>query len=261
MSRASHVLQSSPFSDSGSCRPVFLEAFAGTAGFTLAVQAAGFHIERPLEAYPQGVYVQAGDVLHPRVLSGLRARIRSGQIWCMQFGLPCRTWGSLARLNGSTRSFAFPAGDGTVEKEIDANRQARITGSLCKLLSQSGGSWSVENPRGSFCFNYMPLRVLLSLPGVCDVHFDQCMFGLTFPHVSENTFVKTATTIRTNIPGFACLARTCDRTHVHSWACGSIPSAGGRVSLSKLAGAYPQALCRKMAEGLLGSGRDPHLCA
>ena len=167
----------------------------------------------------------------------------------MHFGLPCKTWGPLARMNGSLRSRAHPEGFPPSLKDLVGNREARAVGSLCRSLSLMGALWSIENPQGSYCFLYAPIRDLSLLPEVSDVHFDQCMFGLRPPgtDVPADQRVRKSTTIRSNVAGFSQLARRCDRLHAHTWALGSTQIGSTRVSRAAAAGCYPPDLCQKMA--------------
>ena len=159
----------------------------------------------PIEAYPRpGVHIACRDLLNPQVLRTLHARILSGEVGYMHFGLPCKTWGPLARMNGSLRSRDHPEGFPPSPKDLVANREARAVGSLCRSLSLMGALWSIENPQGSYCFCYAPIRDLSLLPEVSDVHFDQCMFGLRPPgtDVPADQRVRKSTTIRSNVAFF-----------------------------------------------------------
>ena len=214
------------------------------------------------------------DLLNPKVHRVLRARILDGEVRYMHFGLPCKTWGPLARINGSSRTRSCPAGTAPRPKDLLANREARLVASLCRDLSSVGAFWSIENPRTSYCFLYEPIRALNDLSGVLDVHFDQCMYGLLAPTSGPSTpqhgaksdpgiathgfaliddwhgapRFKKPTTIRTNIPRADALARKCDRSHPHTHALGSIRIGSDRVSLASAAGAYPAPLCQSLAD-------------
>ena len=227
-----------------------LEVFSGSGNLTRALRAAGFLVETPLEAFPKGVYFASGDILNQSTLERVRAQILAGDIDFVHFGLPCKSWGPLARMNGCSRTRLRPQGALVSKKERLANHEARVVGSLCALLSKVGAFWSVENPRGSYCFAYFPLRKLLRLPGVFDVHFDQCMFHLQLPGAPPGFRVKKATTIRTNVAGFRNLESKCDGNHQHSVMLGSMKLGNQRVPRSGLCGVYPGALCRALAANL-----------
>ena len=233
-----------------------VEAFAGTGGLSAALRDSGFRVDEPLEAYPRpGVHVACKDLLNPQVLRTLHLRILSGDIGYMHFGLPCKTWGPLARMNGSSRSQSHPGGFPPSLKDLLGNEEAKVVAGLCRSLSSVGAFWSIENPKGSYCFLYAPVRDLLLLPSVIDVSFDQCMYGLCPPTPEGFTSarIRKGTCIRSNIAGFKNLAFKCDHSHVHTWAIGSVLVNSSRVSLSASAGAYPKALCRAMAQGLLAA--------
>eukprot|EP00972_Heterocapsa_arctica_P039836 5869593-Heterocapsa_arctica.AAC.1 len=71
---------------------------------------------------------------------------------------------------------------------------------LCWLQHRSGGHFSIENPRTSHVWRYPAIEALLVV--ACDVDFDQCMYGLTPPHISDTKHgprITKATRIRTTL--------------------------------------------------------------
>lgn len=159
-----------------------VEAFAGHAGFTRGCIRAGLQCGPPLEAYPGKckVAVSDSDLENPEVVSRLVSMITCGMIWFMHFGIPCRTWGTLARLKYS-RTRANPAGNGTNEEELRGNRQAEIVCMLCKLLHATGGHYSIENPMGSTLLWFDKVLELRDSTKAFIISLDQCTYGLQLP--------------------------------------------------------------------------------
>ena len=102
-----------------------LEAYAGSGELTNALRNLGCRTQKPLEAFHRkGAYDRACDLHHTDVQHRIRDSILSGEVVCVHFGLPCKTWGSLARINGSTRTTSRPSGPGS-SPSIAVNRRER----------------------------------------------------------------------------------------------------------------------------------------
>ena len=108
----------------------------------------------------------------------------------LHFGVPCKSWGKLNTFNKGTRSKDKPEGTGFLAREILGNSQAEFVAQVCRLMVAMGKHFSIENPKGSFIFEFPAIKSLLDLPGVFLVHFDQCCYGLTLPGAGKNCFCK-----------------------------------------------------------------------
>ena len=126
---------------------------------------------------------------------------------------------------------------------------------LCRIVSQRGGFWSLENPASSRLWLFEPIVRLRTLPDVIHVTWDMCQFKA--PH-------KKPTTLLTNMADIASLGRRCTGGHVHETLQGTVRTclADGRYAYrnrTSLAGAYTSALCDEWAQlvvhGLRGAAR------
>ena len=132
----------------------------------------------------------------------------------------------------------------------------------CTLLSQLGGWWSIENPKGSYLFWYPSIAKLFELQSANLVHFDQCMYGLRPPGGQPHQRTRKSTSLLSNIASLQSLSIQCDGQHEHVWALGSATVNGKSISRAAAAGAYPAPLCSRWAALVarqLGHGRRPGL--
>ena len=152
-------------------------------------------------------------------------------------------------MNGGTRRSHLPEGDGSLQSELDGNKMADKVAHLCRLQAAVGNYYSIENPRSSYVWDYKGVT-RLKFDGGLDVDFDQCMFGLTPPHLdpSSGQRIRKATRIRTNLASLLQLSSKCDHCHEHYHCLGSVRFNGERVSVARAAGCYPPQLCRSWAK-------------
>ena len=91
-------------------------------------------------------------------------------------GIVCSSWSVLRRwLNGGTRTWEQPAGNGTLHREIVGNEQARLMFPITHVFDEFGIPYTVEHPESSALWwlrqrDKIPLAV-----------FDQCMLELAPP--------------------------------------------------------------------------------
>ena len=90
-----------------------------------------------------------------------------------------------------------------------------------------------------------PLMRLAKQPGVSDVCFDMCQYGLCDP-VSGSPY-RRAVRLLGRLPGLDDMAVICDGSHQHQHVEDSIKVNGKSVKRSKVAGVYPGAFCFKLA--------------
>ena len=132
------------------------EIFSGCGELSRHLYGLGLPVGRPMEAYPKkGVYLRLCDIMCDRTYDYLVIQIKSGRVFYIHFGTPCKTWGPAARLNKCTRTSDMPQGDGSLPREVDANSLVDRVCDLCELLCSVGGHFSIENPAGSYIFKYV----------------------------------------------------------------------------------------------------------
>jgi hypothetical protein len=120
---------------------------------------------------------------------------------------------------------------------------------LVRALDGKKRFWSIENPRTSRLWHTKEVKKLMLRSDVISVTFAQCQYFLRPPEYdgTDDLRVRKETTLVTNIPTLAKLARMCTGGHTHVHAMGSVKVKGARVSRARAAGAYPPCLCRTWA--------------
>ena len=144
-------------------------------------------------------------------------------------------------LNGGTRRQEAAEGDGSLDREIEGNKLAGSIARIIKALVSVGSGFSIENPKSSFLWYYKPIRELLDT--YTQVDFYQCAYDLRV----GGELVKKPTKLVTNVNTLSRLSRICSCQHKHLVCMGSIKTKQGTFKVSKLAGVYPQKLCRAWA--------------
>ena len=247
----------------GACK----ECFSGSAGLSRALARRGCWVEPPLEAYPSAKrYVPWNDLDRLEVRLRLRQEILSGLIKFLHFGLPCKGWGQANKLNGGTRRRHCPdGGEHPLERELQANAQARYVVELCWLIHHAGGWFSIENlGHSDFWRSSMFLWLSEKVPMVL-VKFDMCCYRLSLPGADPHTYCRKHAGFASNLLSIRSLERHCPGVstgHKHETAWGSRVVDGRRVSLAKSAGHYPRELCDKLAELVAAQlhADCPHSC-
>ena len=236
---------------------LFREVFSGCGRLSKAMLEAGLGVDDPMEAYPsRGVYVKAADLTRPAVVKELLRRIRAGCYVYMHFGMLCSSFSIMQMMNNGTRRSDRPEGDGTRESEEIGNVLAKAVAMLCEALQEVGASFSIENPQSSLLWKFSPFAALMRFS--FDVDLDQCMYQLLPPHLSlsENTFIRKSTRLRTNLHCLSNLPFRCDRQHHHFHCLGKVKAGGAAVSVAQFAGRYPAPLCKAWASLVGASLRD-----
>ena len=103
----------------------------------------------PLEAYPGGCYEATGDFMDPSVYRNLweqaYASASSGTQLYLHFALECHAVSIFAcYFNHCTRKSGNPLGNGSLEREVEANRIYNKTQGLILRISAFGHLWSLE---------------------------------------------------------------------------------------------------------------------
>ena len=221
------------------------------------VRRLGFPVLQPIEAYgPAGDFRPQMDLRCRKVQRDLEALVRSGALFGIHCGVPCRTFSQLFRLFGSgTRTREQPEGSGCREDELLANRDASWMCRLLGLVSRAGGWFTIENPGASYLWHLPCVRTLSESVDVYRVSIDQCQFGLgSPPGCKPREIWKKHIVFLCSDPGFRVLGRKCCSKHVHTPIKGSLKHEGKSQGRSTLAAAYPVELCKHYARCIPRSG-------
>ena len=172
------------------------------------------------------------------------------QFGYFHFGLPYGSWSPLRRIGDGTRLASAPEGSGAVADEEAGNLLASRVAVLCQLLADAGSWYSIENPRGSYVWNYKPIFELAE--GGYRIEIDQCEWGLAPPPCTSEAqagqLIKKPTTLLTNLDSLKNLSRSCGGDHLHLSCKGKIKTRAGWQDVSMLASRYPEELCRAWAQ-------------
>ena len=152
----------------------FLEVYAGSGRLTRALRKRGV---RTLPAYDPFRGPRRSNLAERCSHRELVREVLAGPVREVYFGMPCTTfsaalWG-VARL----RSLADPVGPESVLKLAVANTLVRNMLQIIKLLTKTGGFWSIENPRSSLLWRFPGISEL----GGFTIDLDACAFGAKFP--------------------------------------------------------------------------------
>jgi hypothetical protein len=232
-----------------------LEIYAGGGGLSKSLGDTGLNVLEALEAYPaKGVYLPYHDMDNPAVIFRVRKQILSGNLKYVHFGIPCSSWSQLQSINGGTRRNARPEGDGTLEREAKGNSQAKVVSDLCRLQSEMGNYYSVENPLSSFLWKCECFVGLKEDTKAVGVEFCQCVFGLGV-NIDEGggipqhrRLIKKPTRILTNMRSLLLLKRDCACSKPHLPCYDTVICGGKHRKVSCLAGVYPPELCSEWAK-------------
>ena len=198
----------------------FLELYAGSAGMSKAMLAAGFSVGPPIEL--QEGWNLADESLFRLVLQ-MCAAGRVGLVWV---GPPCTTY-SLAR-HPRLRSSEQPWGIDPLDPETAAGNLHLHQGLAVFAVQMIVGNEAlVATPWGAYS-RKLPWWRLLSSLGY-ELRLDQCRYGTVF---------EKATALLCTSKNFAPLGRRCRCQHAHTRLQGA---------LAAQAAAYPQALCEDVA--------------
>jgi hypothetical protein len=171
----------------------------------------------------------------------VRKWILSGRVWCLWFGTPC-TWKSVARTTGAPDAHNMKQGEAC----------ARATIRLIECAHRHGVHYVIENPKSSGLWTWSPMQRCLSRTGsVC----------ISRPFCSDGTSYQKYTSLRGTLPDLCTLEDTCHCTlpHEHLQGLVLMPQPGSKpkwIWKTTLAGRYPPALCRRVANLLAACAPD-----
>ena len=233
-------------------RPLCLELFGGCARLTKCLCVAGFDgvaidwVRN--QSVPEGPSVKL-NLADPASLKLVLQLLRSGRVVYIHMGPPCGT-ASRAReipIPGSKsaprplRSAAFPDGlSGLTPVEQLRIEQSNLLYAAVEqvvvVCVKLGILFSVENPTNSWFWSTSFMKRLEGL-GLLETVFHVCMHGGRRDK---------STKLLHNIPLFAQLQVSCDKSHAHApW--GTTKLRGRTVFNTASEAQYPLVLCQRMA--------------
>ena len=118
---------------------MFLEIFAGCSRLSKAFKQLGWHIQDPIEAFRNEVYDPEQDVTRKIVFNNILKMFDS--VWWLycHIGMPCSSWSRInVNMNGGTRTYLNPWGDGSLERGRLGNVLACVTFSLIRAAHAKG---------------------------------------------------------------------------------------------------------------------------
>jgi hypothetical protein len=179
---------------------------------------AGFCSREPVDAYGDKVFNPDMDLTNTSVQRFYLHLANSGLIGGLHCGIPCRTWGILARsINKGSRRKHMPLGDGSLVSEIEANAEADFMVGMVSAVLHSGGWITIENPVTSLLFSIPRLASLIDDNTLHFVHLDQCCFGLgSPPGVTPKEIWKKPTIFCVSDHCFDVLGQRCLHQHTHT---------------------------------------------
>ena len=77
----------------------FQEFWAGFGGLTAEVAKTQIKTLAPIEAFPKSGYRREHDLSLPSVKATILKKARAGLYFWAHFGIPCKTWGTLAYID------------------------------------------------------------------------------------------------------------------------------------------------------------------
>ena len=125
---------------------------------------------------------------------------------------------------------------------VEGNLLARRMAQLARIQHRLGRCWSIENPAGSYMWDFAPLVDLAKCPGVIRVVGHQCCFGAE--HRKETAWL-------TNAPWVRVLDERCPGPPAHprhpALTGRAVAPDGSSVWATALAAEYPEGLCNALA--------------
>ena len=210
----------------------FLELFSGTGRLTEAVRQAGTPTLEPLEI-ANGLHCD----LRRRQTQRLIIRwIEKGLIGMVHLGTPCTIW-SKARHNVKESARTRAREEGGLELAL-------FSCEVIQACNRCHVHYALENPATSKLFNFEPLQRAIMMRKHYVVTFDMCSYGEPY---------KKDTKVVTSLNALSKLERHCSHRRHAVWLKGQVKwSEDGckekYVNRTKLAGAYPQLLCKQYAQ-------------
>ena len=234
--------------NSGGYDSTFMELFAGEAGLTRAVERRVGTVFNPADIQQNHFVKKTFNLLCKTAFKELKKKIKARQIRWVHLAPPCKTFSRARRRDRHakarilrTRTFPgglWPRSNLVQEANVLASRSAQIAA----LQHKANGWVSLENPAGSFIWEYGPVKRLLDNPDMKLVFGDQCRFNGPY---------KKSTGWLTNAEFVKCLERSCPGPpeHEHEPLEGfTTDFSGNKVFKTSLAAEYPQGLCEVLAE-------------
>jgi hypothetical protein len=234
---------------------IILELFSGTGGLGKSFKRLGFEVISYELFGATGDRMPDQDLSDSKVIQDIIATIEKRKFGYVHLGTPCSSFSRLRQLfRTSTRTRKRPQGDGSRPDEVLGNLLLKHSLQIIAACDRSGTCWTIENPKSSLLFAMPAMQTVMR---TCHrVNFDQCMFGLCDP--VSGMYRKPTTVLSNFLMPFTIL---CDKQHIHQEVTGSVSVEGRTMHRSKLAGAYPPALCDSWAKCVASRVRDNRAAA
>ena len=227
--------------------PAFWELFAGKGGVTKAVREAlagtGHQVWDPLDKHGAR---ESWDLTEDDVFIETLEKIRKHRPMWIHMAPPCRTFtrardGRRDGGPGRLRSDAKPEGWGPEAEE--GNLLALRAEAFAEEQEKGGRLFTIEHPLHSYMWDLKPFKKRRKDGRGTLVALDQCAFGA--PH-------QKPTGLLTNGECFHALAKRCREApkHTHVPLRGKVWDEANKSEVwrTSLAAAYPEGMCRAMAE-------------
>ncbi len=151
----------------------------------------------------------------------------------------------MQHMNRGTRNASCPEGGGSLERERIGNE---VADRILVIFVRSCPSMKIFSPlrihKTSWAWHLKAMRDAFKLPGVTEVIFDQCGYGLTIPDASGSLgLAQEPTKFGGNLPFMSHLHRQCKCSRTHVQVIGGVKTGKDCFRRSQLAGAYPRGLC------------------
>ena len=203
--------------------PSFLEIFCGHAGLTKAMSQEGWRALGVDYHKNKDKPIGSSVTLDLSTEAGQKAfwqLVEERKVLYVHFAPPCGT-ASRAREKRLRSGFdpkplrSDEAPDGIPgipvndrERVYQANLLYEFVASACKILSERGIFWSIENPKNSLLWKTSWMSTLQSETSCSEVHFQHCMHGGTR---DKRTMLLVSQGLN-----LAELTAECDGKHKHS---------------------------------------------
>ena len=186
------------------------------------------------------------DLTDPVIEALVRKWIVSKKLWCIWFGTPC-TWKSVARTTRNVNAQNMKQGEAC----------ARATIRLIECAHRHGVHYIIENPQSSGLWSWPPMQRRLRRTGAVRVSRPFCFDGTPY---------QKYTSLCGTVPNLCTLEAKCrcSLPHEHLQGMVLMPQPGTKpkwVWKTTLAGRYPPALCRRVANLLAACAPDGGLRA
>ena len=183
---------------------LFEENMAGSARLTEAMKRV---LPPARVARPRDIKFdpKLDDLLDNKVYEAYKKSIKSREVLYRHYSPSCNSF-SGAQRGFQERSKAFPYGLNERQQVEDGNKLANRVVALATMIHAVGDFFSIEHIFPTAMLEFDSMKMLLALPGVHLLTFDNCAYGAEYRHRQ---------CIVTNAPWLVWLSQDCNRQHDH----------------------------------------------